>query len=47
MMDRDKLGYAILCGPRDVLTYESIQKSNESFLNNFSFFKRCNGSSWN
>ena len=33
--DRDKLGYAILCGPRDVLTYESIQKSNESFLNNF------------
>ena len=30
--DRDKFGYAILCGPRDVLTYESIQVSNEKFL---------------
>ena len=33
--DRDKFGYAILCGPRDVLTYESIQKSNEKFLDEF------------
>ena len=33
--DRDKFGYAILCGPRDILTYESIQKSNELFLDEF------------
>ena len=33
--DRDKFGYAILCGPRDVLTYESVQESNERFLNEF------------
>lgn len=33
--DRDKFGYAILCGPRDVLTYESIQDSNERFLRCF------------
>ena len=30
--DRDKFGYAILCGPRDVLTYDSISKANEAFL---------------
>ena len=30
--DRDKFGYAILCGPRDVLTYESVQQANERFL---------------
>jgi hypothetical protein len=39
--DRDKFGYAILSGPRDVLTYESIQKSNELFLNDF--LQRNNG----
>lgn len=33
--DRDKFGYAILCGSRDVLTYESVQMSNEKFLNEF------------
>lgn len=33
--DRDKFGYAILCGPRDVLTYESVQKSNGRFLEDF------------
>ena len=33
--DRDKFGYAILCGPRDVLTYESVQRSNERFLDEF------------
>ena len=33
--DRDKLGYAILCGPRDVLTYKSIMASNERFLDAF------------
>ena len=33
--DRDKFGYAILSGPRDVLTYESIQKANELFLDDF------------
>ena len=33
--DRDKFGYAILSAPRDVLTYESIQKSNEKFLDKF------------
>ena len=31
--DRDKFGYAILSGPRDILTYESICRSNELFLN--------------
>lgn len=31
--DRDKLGYAILSGPREVLTYKSIADSNERFLN--------------
>ena len=33
--DRDKFGYAILCGPRDVLTYESVQESNEKFLDEY------------
>ena len=33
--DRDKFGYAILCGPREVLTYESIQEANERFLDDF------------
>ena len=33
--DRDKLGYAILFGPRDVLTYKSITESNERFLDAF------------
>ncbi len=33
--DRDKFGYAILCGPRDVLTYKSIQEANEKFLDKF------------
>lgn len=33
--DRDKFGYAILCGPRDVLTYESVQNANKFFLNAF------------
>lgn len=33
--DRDKFGYAILCGPRDIMTYESVQVSNEKFLNKF------------
>jgi len=33
--DRDKYGYAVLCGPRDVLTYESVQRSNEQFLVKF------------
>ena len=30
--DRDKFGYAILCGPRDVLTYESVSQSHSQFL---------------
>lgn len=33
--DRDKFGYAILSGPRDVLTYESVSESNESFLDDY------------
>lgn len=33
--DRDKFGYAILCGPRDVLTYESVCRANELFLDDF------------
>lgn len=33
--DRDKFGYAILCGPRDVLTYESVKEANENFLDEF------------
>ena len=33
--DRDKFGYAILCGPRDILTYESVQEANERFLDVF------------
>ena len=33
--DRDKLGYAILCGPRDIMTFESVQESNERFLDEF------------
>ncbi len=33
--DRDKFGYAILCGPRDVLTYASVHESNERFLDVF------------
>ena len=39
--DRDKFGYAILCGPRDVLTYESVARSNERFLD--CFLGRKNG----
>ena len=33
--DRDKFGYAILCGPRDIMTYESVKESNEKFLDKF------------
>ena len=33
--DRDKFGYAILCGPRDIMTYESVQEANEKFLDEF------------
>ena len=33
--DRDKFGYAILCAPCEVLTYESIQKANQLFLDEF------------
>lgn len=33
--DRDKFGYAILCGDRDVLTYESVQASNKQFLDKY------------
>lgn len=33
--DRDKFGYAILYGPRDIMTYESVQESNEKFLDKF------------
>lgn len=33
--DRDKFGYAILCGPRDVLTYERVMEANERFLDRF------------
>lgn len=33
--DRDKFGYAILCGPRDILTYESVRESNRKFLDEF------------
>ena len=33
--DRDKFGYAILCGPRDIMTYESVQESNGKFLDKF------------
>lgn len=33
--DRDKFGYAILCGPRDIMTYESVQASNNKFLAKF------------
>ena len=33
--DRDKFGYAILCGPRNVMTYESVQEANEKFLDEF------------
>ena len=33
--DRDKFGYAILCGPRDIMTYESVAESNERFLDEF------------
>ena len=33
--DRDKFGYAILCGPREILTYESVQIANERFLDKF------------
>lgn len=31
--DRDKYGYAILCGPKDILTYESVYESNVRFIN--------------
>lgn len=33
--DRDKFGYAILCGPRDIMTYENVQVANEKFLDVF------------
>jgi len=33
--DRDKYGYAILCGPRNVLTLESVMESNARFLTDF------------
>lgn len=33
--DRDRLGYAILSGPRDVLTYENIQVANQKFLDEY------------
>ncbi len=33
--DRDKFGYAILYGPRDIMTYESVQEANEKFLDKF------------
>ncbi len=33
--DRDKFGYAILCGPREVLTYEGVKIANERFLDVF------------
>ena len=33
--DRDKFGYAILWGPRDILTYESVSESNERFLDDY------------
>lgn len=33
--DRDKFGYAILCGPRDILTYENVQQSNQAFLSEY------------
>ena len=33
--DRDKFGYAILTAPRDVLTIESIEKSEQRFLDEF------------
>jgi len=33
--DRDKFGYAILCGDCDVLTYECIQAANEQFLDKY------------
>lgn len=33
--DRDKFGYAILSGPRDILTYESVSESNERFLDSY------------
>ena len=33
--DRDKFGYAILCGPRDILTYNNVKESDERFLDVF------------
>ena len=33
--DRDKFGYAILTAPRDILSIESIEASNEKFLDKF------------
>lgn len=33
--DRDKFGYAILCGPCDVLTYATVQEANKRFLDEF------------
>lgn len=33
--DRDKFGYAILCAPCEILTYDSICKSNQAFLDEF------------
>lgn len=47
--DRDKFGYAILYGPRDIMTYENVQESNERFLdvflgrnNHFKYFQTSN-----
>lgn len=34
--DRDKFGYAILYGPREILTYEHISDANRMFIKDFS-----------
>jgi len=34
-VDRDKYGYEILVGPKDVLTIESIEKAEQAFLDDF------------
>lgn len=33
--DRDKFGYAIICAPKELLTYNRIQESNKMFLDDF------------
>lgn len=38
--DRDKFGYAILTAPRDVLTIESIEQSEQRFLDEFLGIRR-------